>query len=237
MKYSLHPLGDQAVLIELGNKIDESTNQQVRQIAARLDELNPPWMIEYVPTFTTVTVFYDPYYISEQITAADTLPYEWVCIALKNLLADVKGYTSHSRTIEIPVCYGGDLGPDLPFVAKENEMTEEEVISTHINGNYLVYMIGFAPGFPYIGGMDKRIATPRRNDPRLSIPAGSVGIAGEQTGVYPIETPGGWQLIGRTPLPLFDPKKETPSLLQAGDRIRFTRIKEEDYHAMKEDEE
>jgi inhibitor of KinA len=193
-------------------------------------------MVEYIPAFTTVTVFYDPLYIADQISEKNQLPYEWVQGEIDRLLSDLKEHDQSSRTVDIPVCYGGVFGPDLPYVAEQNNMTEEEVIATHMKGDYIVYMIGFAPGFPYIGGMDKKIAAPRRDDPRLTIPAGSVGIAGEQTGVYPIETPGGWQLIGRTPLKLFDPEKETPSLLQAGDRIRFTRINEENYKEMKEDE-
>lgn len=237
MKITMHPLGDQALLIDFGDSIDEEINYKVRKVASHLDKEKPDWMIEYIPAFTTVTVFYDPYYIAKQTTTETQLPYDWVQEKMGRLLSDLKHHNQNSRTVEIPVCYGGELGPDLPYVAKQNNMTEDEVIATHMKGNYVVYMIGFAPGFPYIGGMDKKIATPRRDDPRLIIPAGSVGIAGEQTGVYPIETPGGWQLIGRTPLKLFNPENETPSLLQAGDRISFTRISEEDYKIMKEEKE
>ncbi|MBO1911088.1 5-oxoprolinase subunit PxpB, partial [Microvirga sp. 3-52] len=112
-------------------------------------------------------------------------------------------------------------GPDLEYVAKSNNLSIEEVIQIHSENEYLVYMIGFAPGFPFLGGMDKRIATPRKETPRLTIPSGSVGIAGKQTGVYPLETPGGWQIIGRTPLDLFLPDMSPPTLLEAGDKIRF----------------
>jgi inhibitor of KinA len=122
------------------------------------------------------------------------------------------------------VCYGGELGPDLEFVAEHNKLSAEEVIGIHSASVYLVYMIGFAPGFPYIGGMSGKIAAPRRSSPRLKIPAGSVGIAGSQTGIYPIETPGGWQLIGQTPLKLFQPESKSPSLLKAGDVIQFKPI-------------
>lgn len=237
MEMTMYPLGDQALLIDFGEKIDEDTNYKVRKVASHLDKEKPDWMVEYIPAFTTVTVFYDPFYIAKQMSKEKQLPYDWVQEEMRRLLSELKDHNQTGRTVDIPVCYGGEFGPDLPYVAKQNNMTEEEVIDTHMKGEYLVYMIGFAPGFPYIGGMDKKIATPRRDDPRLAIPAGSVGIAGEQTGVYPIETPGGWQLIGRTPLKLFDSKNETPSLLQAGDRIRFTRINEEDYKEMKEDEE
>jgi inhibitor of KinA len=234
MEMTMHPLGDQALLIDFGDSIDENTNYKVRKVANHLDQEKPDWMIEYIPAFTTVTVFYDPFYIATQMAKENQLPYDWVQEEISHLLSELKEHNQNGRTVDIPVCYGGELGPDLPYVAEQNNMTEEEVIATHMQGHYIVYMIGFAPGFPYIGGMDKKIATPRRNDPRLTIPAGSVGIAGEQTGVYPIETPGGWQLIGRTPLKLFNPENETPSLLQAGDRIRFTRINEADYKEMKE---
>ncbi|MGR9047247.1 5-oxoprolinase subunit PxpB [Halobacillus faecis] len=237
MDISIHPLGDQALLIDFGESINEETNQQVRQAAAQLDEQKPDWMIEYIPAFSTLTILYNPYYIAKQIRSQDLLPYEWARTKVLNLISQSSSYRSEKRTIEIPVCYGGEWGPDLSFVASHNNMSEEEVIVTHMKGNYLVYMIGFAPGFPYIGGMDKKIAAPRRDDPRLSIPSGSVGIAGEQTGVYPIETPGGWQLIGRTPLKLFEADRDQPSLLQAGDRIRFTRIDEAEYKQIKEGEQ
>ncbi|MBX0359259.1 5-oxoprolinase subunit PxpB [Halobacillus sp. Nhm2S1] len=237
MNISIHPLGDQALLIDFGESINEKTNQQVRQAAAQLDEQKPGWMIEYIPAFSTLTILYNPYYIAKQIGSQDLLPYEWARTEVLALLSQSSTYHSEERTIEIPVCYGGEWGPDLSFVASHNSMSEEEVIDTHMNGDYLVYMIGFAPGFPYIGGMNKKIAAPRRDDPRLSIPSGTVGIAGEQTGVYPIETPGGWQLIGRTPLKLFEPDRDRPSLLQAGDRIRFTSINEAEYKQLKEGEQ
>ncbi|MGV3465566.1 MAG: 5-oxoprolinase subunit PxpB, partial [Heyndrickxia sp.] len=134
-----------------------------------------------------------------------------------------------SRVVEIPVCYGGDFGPDLETVASMNGLSTEEVIQIHSSAEYTVYMIGFAPGFPYLGGMSEKIATPRLPSPRLKIPERTVGIAGNQTGVYPIETPGGWQLIGRTPIKLFRPQDEVPSLLHAGDKVRFKPISYEEY--------
>ena len=137
------------------------------------------------------------------------------------------------RTVEIPVCYGGDYGPDLEFVAQHNSLTEEKVVAIHSAADYLVYMIGFAPGFPYLGGMSEQIAAPRRESPRLQIPAGSVGIAGAQTGVYPIETPGGWQLIGRTPLELFRPTEDPPTRLRAGDIVRFRPITSEEFDRLR----
>ncbi|AIE58998.1 5-oxoprolinase subunit PxpB [Bacillus methanolicus] len=235
MEYRLHPLGDNAVIIELGEDINLETQQKVKMITSFLDKTPPEWMIEYIPSFTTVTIFYDPVKISYQHNC-DNLPYDFVCSQLQQLLAELKDdKTITPRLVEIPVCYGGEFGPDLEYVAAFNGLTTEEVIHIHSSGDYLVYMIGFAPGFPYIGGMSEKIATPRRETPRLKIPSGSVGIAGKQTGVYPIETPGGWQLIGRTPLKLFRPDEEPPSLLMAGDKIKFVPISYNDYKEMEED--
>jgi KipI family sensor histidine kinase inhibitor len=131
--------------------------------------------------------------------------------------------------IEIPTLYGGDSGPDLDYVASHNGLTPEEVVQIHASGTYRIYMLGFTPGFPYLGGMDERIATPRLETPRTKISGGSVGIAGAQTGIYPIDSPGGWQIIGRTPLALYDPQREEPILLQAGESIRFVPIDQETY--------
>ena len=132
----------------------------------------------------------------------------------------------NSRTVEIPTLYGGENGPDLSFVAEHNGLTVEEVVRIHSSRDYPVYMMGFTPGFPYLGGMDGRIAAPRLNSPRTNVPAGSVGIAGEQTGIYPMESPGGWQIIGRTETTLFDPNHEKPFLLAPGDQVRFVPVNE-----------
>lgn len=228
MDFYLHPLGDHAVIIELGNEISEPIHNKVKAVTSSLDQQPFEWMVEYVPAFTTVTIFYDPIHVFRKDQAV--LPYDYVCQEISDWLDQL--HTSSSaepRVVEIPVLYGGDAGPDLEYVANHNQLTPEEVVNIHTGGDYLVYMIGFAPGFPYIGGMSEKIAAPRRKSPRLSIPAGSVGIAGEQTGVYPIESPGGWQLIGRTPLALFQPDEKHPSLLQAGDTIRFTSITKQEY--------
>ncbi|MBM7587730.1 inhibitor of KinA [Bacillus pakistanensis] len=231
MNYQLHPLGDQAIIIDFGNEINEVTHQSVQTVATLLDEHPPEWMIEYIPAFTTVTLFYNLMKIP--LHSKSTFPYSIICEKIKILLSNIPSIKqSKPRIVEIPVCYGGEFGPDLEEVAKYNRLTTEEVMTLHANGEYLVYMIGFAPGFPYIGGMNKRIATPRKATPRLKIPEGSVGIAGNQTGVYPIETPGGWQLIGKTPLKLFRPYEENPSLLMAGDQIKFKPITLEEYMEM-----
>ena len=136
--------------------------------------------------------------------------------------------------VEIPTLYGGEYGPDLDHVADHNGLTPEEVIQIHSSADYLVYMMGFTPGFPYLGGMSENIATPRLQTPRTAIPAGSVGIAEQQTGVYPIESPGGWQLIGRTPVQLFDPQRDPPVVVEAGDFIRFAPITETTYYVVQQ---
>ncbi|QWC23181.1 5-oxoprolinase subunit PxpB [Bacillus haikouensis] len=231
MNYSLRPLGDSAVVIQLGNAIEAGTHEKVKLVTSILEKTPQEWQVDIIPAFTTVTIYYDPMLVLQERDGQ--LPYEGVCSILAELLTGDAAHTSASgRVVEIPVCYGGEYGPDLEEVAAHHGITTEEVISKHANGDYLVYMIGFAPGFPYVGGLDPELATPRKKSPRMKIPAGSVGIAGDQTGVYPIETPGGWQLIGRTPLSLFQPDAETPSLLQAGDRIKFVSISENEFKEM-----
>ncbi|GLB60673.1 5-oxoprolinase subunit PxpB [Cytobacillus sp. NCCP-133] len=235
MDYTLHPLGDNAVLIELGNEISEKSHQKVQALTDVLEDQPPGWMNEYIPAYTTVTIFYDPlaiYQLSE-----GKLPFDYACELIEPLIKDLEASnTAESRLVEIPVCYGGKFGPDLDYVAKHNGISPEEVIDIHSSGDYLVYMIGFAPGFPFIGGMSEKIAAPRRESPRLKIPERSVGIAGMQTGIYPIETPGGWQLIGRTPVRLFRPHDESPTLLKAGDKIKFKPISRAEYEKWKETE-
>lgn len=223
MNYSFSPLGDQAIVIEVGSEINEQTQNHVRVISSLLETHAPEWMIEFIPAFTTVSVFYDPLLIL----------YNEVKIELTAQLEKASEMAvPPSRTVEIPVCYGGDYGPDLEFVAQHNGLSTEKVIRIHTEGSYTIHMIGFAPGFPYLGGMPAEIAAPRRESPRVRIPERSVGIAGKQTGIYPISTPGGWQLIGRTPIRLFVPEQEIPSLLRAGDTIRFLQISEAEYQAL-----
>lgn len=223
MDYSFSPLGDQAIVIEIGNEINEQVQNNVRVISSLLETHAPGWMMEFIPAFTTVSVFYNPLLILYNEAETELT-------ALLEKASEMKAPLS--RTIEIPVCYGGEFGPDLEFVAQHNGLSPEEVIRIHIEGTYTVHMIGFAPGFPYLGGLSEKISAPRKDSPRPRIPERSVGIAGNQTGIYPISTPGGWQLIGRTPLPLFLPEQEIPSLLRAGDTIIFRQITEEEYKAM-----
>ncbi|WP_134683843.1 5-oxoprolinase subunit PxpB [Brevibacillus migulae] len=235
-----HPLGDAAATIEFARRIDPAAHEQVRALVRHLEECRFPGMIEYVPSFSSVTVFYDPREVKRQwqtdengeARTAFQLVSEWL---MRAVAAPAEAKRQAPRIVEVPVCYGGEYGPDLGYVAESHGLTEKEVIQIHSAAAYTVYMIGFAPGFPYLGGMSERIATPRRSNPRLTIPAGSVGIGGQQTGIYPIETPGGWQVIGRTPVRLFQPEKHPPSLLMAGDVIRFIPITPEEYQAYEEE--
>lgn len=229
MQYQLFPLGDCAITIEFGDHISYESHQTIQSITSILDSNPPEWMVEYVPAYTTITLFYDPLKLSWS-HRKHTSPYMIICEQLNRLLSTFKSETiPPSRTVEVPVCYGGEFGPDLEIVAKINHLTIDEVIHIHTSNEYLVYMLGFAPGFPYMGGMSKKIATPRKKTPRLLIPSQSVGIAGKQTGIYPIETPGGWQIIGRTPLKLFRPNENPPTLLQAGDKVCFRSIILQEY--------
>lgn len=217
---NLAPLGDRAILITLGASIDDATHRRVRAFCARVEKSAIPGVIEMVPAFASVALHYDPL----------RLEYDELAKAVAPLL---KGLDSvllpQAREVEIPVWYGGAAGPDLDQLARMHDLTVDDVVSIHTASDYLVHMIGFAPGFPYLGGLDPRIATPRRDTPRTRVLAGSVGIGGSQTGVYPIESPGGWQLIGRTPLALFDAARSPLTLLRASDHVRFRAISEEEF--------
>lgn len=228
MDYQLQPFGDNAVMVIFGEKNERSIHQHVQKLADFLQDNPFDWMTAYIPAFTNITLFYEPIKIMQENDTTD--PYSVVCKDLESVLGNLQHVPqTPANTIDIPVCYGGAYGPDLEVIAKHNQLTREEVIRIHSQGDYLVYMIGFSPAFPYIGGMSDKINTPRKATPRISIPAGSVGIAGGQTGIYPLASPGGWQIIGRTPLKLFQPASEKPSLLKAGDRVRFTPISEMAY--------
>ena len=231
MDYSLYPLGDQAILIQFPQQVNESIHSMVQGISKRVEQESFEWLVEIVPAFASVAIHYDIRKLLHH-----TNPYLAVEKEITRMLKSKKSFENiPSREVAIPVLYGGETGPDLEEVAERNNLTPEQVISYHTEARYTVYMLGFAPGFPYIGGLNAKIATPRKSKPRLRIPAGSVGIAGEQTGVYPIETPGGWQVIGQTPEALFRPQNEAePTLLKAGDTVRFYAISEEEFQERKE---
>lgn len=211
---------DRSVCVEFGNEISEELNQQVNAYAQAVTEAAIPGIVELVPTYRSLCVHYEP----------ELIDYSHLYSRLKRLLGQLTHVTqAPQEEIHIPVLYGGDFGPDLPHVAALHGLAEEEVIRLHCAPSYLIYMMGFLPGFCYLGGLDERIATPRLQTPRSSIPAGSVGIAGSQTGIYPLDSPGGWQLIGRTPLKLYDPHRSQPILLRSGMRLKYDPIDRQEF--------
>lgn len=236
MQGMMKPLGDSALMVQLGEGMDPSIHKKVRNLSAILHAQPFEGFIETVPAYNNVTIHYNPYIVRFARFGEEGLTsFQKVSAYINDLLQQIGGEQSfEERTITVPVYYGEKFGPDLAYVAEYNDLSIEEVIRIHSENEYLVYMIGFAPGFPFMGGMNEAIATPRRDTPRLSIPSGSVGIAGKQTGVYPMETPGGWQIIGRTPKKLFLPDLSAPSLLRSGDKIKFVPITLEEYRNLEE---
>jgi inhibitor of KinA len=215
----IEPLGDDALLLRLGERIDVELNRRVLVVAARIESQRPPWLRDCVPAYASLALFVDT-----AAFPADRDPLAEAEAWLRSILAATKvGATLQlpPRTIEIPVRYGGQDGPDLDALALELGIPAREVIARHRAPLYQVAMLGFAPGFPYLLGLDPILDAPRLATPRHAVPAGSVGIGGSQTGIYPRASPGGWRLIGRTSLSLFDAGRDPPALLQAGDNVRF----------------
>ena len=225
MKPTISPVGDRAISIDFGQVIDPTINRHIRQTIERIKALQLEGIIELVPTYCALLVEYDAMLYS----------YSEICNIIEPTLEEGMTNTTNElvTVVEVPTVYGGEFGPDLSFVASHNHLSEDEVISIHSGTDYLVYMLGFIPGFTYLGGMDPRIATPRLSSPRTLIPAGSVGIAGEQTGTYPSDSPGGWQIIGRTPVTMYDMSKAQAALLNAGDYVRYVPIDESEFHRVK----
>ncbi len=221
-------VGDSTVQVVLGDEPGEMTRRRVAAAGARLRAARVPEVVEVVPGTTSITIHYDPILVANRGS-----PVRWVGRSLLRLLADLDEHVGdEGRVVEVPVCYGGELGPDLDAVAALHGLAADEVVRLHAAGEYRVHMVGFVPGFPYLGGLHPRLHTPRRESPRTSVPRGSVGIGGGQTGIYPVESPGGWQLIGRTPLRLFDAHVEPPALLRAGDVVRFRPVSEAEFRAL-----
>ena len=215
---------DCSFCVEFGNAISEDINRQVRSFTVAAEAAHIEGVTELVPTYRSVTVHYRP----------EVIGYARLYEKLNQIVNGLKeAEIPPAGEIRVPVCYGGEHGPDLENVAKLHDMTPEEVIRLHTTPVYLNYMLGFLPGFCYLGGLDKRIHTPRLTTPRVKIPAGSVGIAGSQTGIYPLESPGGWQLIGQTPLRLYDPKREKAILVDAGMNMIFYPIDEAEYERVR----
>jgi inhibitor of KinA len=208
-------MGDRALLVELGDEISPPINQKVRALFMRLRDCGLEGIRELVPGYRSLMVVYDPLALSVPLLKSCIDP---LCKTLDDF------QVADPRTVEIPVAYGGEYGPDLQWVADYHKMAPGEVVKQHIQPIYRVYTIGFMPGFPYMGDVVDALATPRRKTPRTHVARGSVGIAQRQTGIYSVASPGGWQIIGRTPVQLFDPRRQPPSLLEMGDRVKFIAI-------------
>lgn len=212
--------GDQGLMMEFGEGISPRIHQRIKAMMLCLDQCEIEGMVEFSPAYRSITFFYNPLVISHE--------------QLRRRLIELYRKTEESdppppRIVELPVCYGGEFGPDLTHVAESHNLSEQEVIQLHSQPDYFVYMLGFSPGFPFLGGLPEVLHTPRLESPRKKVPAGSVGIANGQTGVYPVDSPGGWQLIGKTPLKLFDSARAEPFLLNAGDILKFKPVNEREY--------
>lgn len=212
--------GDSTLTVYFENKIDPSVNRQVCTLSDSIKENPIKGVTELLPTFNALTVFYDPFKISSSSLERK------IRKRLGNSVGDSNG---KKRIFVIPVCYDDEFALDINNVCEHNSLTRDEVVKIHSSSDYLIYMLGFLPGFAYLGGLDKRLHTPRLKSPRTEIPAGSVGIGGNQTGMYPLASPGGWQIIGKTPLHLFDAERENPIFYSAGDYIRFKPIDKEEF--------
>lgn len=212
--------GDRALFVEVGDEITPEVNRGIRNLLSAIDEANLAGVQAMAPTYRSILVYYNPLAVGTE--------------ALREQIAKLYGNLEDAelggaKVVEIPTLYGGEYGPDIDFVASHNGLSEKEVVEVHTGSDYLVYMVGFNPGFPYLGGMSERIATPRLPTPRVRMVPGSVGIAERQTGIYPLASPGGWRVIGRSPIRMFDPGREPPSLVEAGDLVRFTSVDEARY--------
>ena len=218
-KPKFRPMGDRSLLVELGDEISPAINQSVQELFVGLDLQKPNGILELVPGYRSLLVICDP-------VAVSLVELERIIVEIHTNLD--RSQLPESRTVKIPVVYGDQYGPDLAEVAQYHQLTPEEVIGFHTQPIYRVYMIGFTPGYPYLGELPAAIATPRRKTPRTRVPRGSVGIAQKQSGIYSVDSPGGWQIIGWTPIHLFDPRRNPPSLLVMGDRVQFHTISAEE---------
>jgi len=218
-------MGDRGLLLEFGDEITQEINEKVRRMALAIRSEAVPGIAEVVPTYRSLLVLYDPLILS--------------VIDLRKKLGSIEEGLQQSPLPEpgltrISVVYGGKYGPDLDSVAEYHRSMPDEIVRLHCSKTYLIYLIGFMPGFPYMGELPEGLVTPRLKTPRLSVPAGSVAIAQKQTGIYPMDSPGGWQILGRTPVKMFDPAKDPPAYLRMGDRVQFYPIDEKEFEEWRE---
>lgn len=226
--YSIGPLGDRSIIIEWEQQIDPAVHQRVMRAYHSLQRLQLPYILDLIPAYASLTVVYDAGSMRRQhpLPAAEQIR----TIVTKALDQEAEEVNATSRLLEIPVCYHPSLGLDIEALTAQKNLTGSQLIDLHTSQTYIIYMLGFLPGFPYMGKVRDELAAPRLKQPRLKVPVGSVGIAGAQTGIYPMESPGGWNIIGRTPLRLFDPAKEEPCYCRPGDQVRFVEIGLEEFN-------
>ena len=218
LAYQIYPLGDQALTLDFGNTINIEINQTVMGVFHLLQAQALPAIIDIIPAYSSISVVYNSKSLSKIIGSYDT--YQFLKQQLESIIQQLISLPIvQARKIVVPACYHPSLAPDLLSLAESHQLSAEELIKIHCTKTYRVYMIGFLPGFAYMGTVDERIISARKSEPRLQVPAGSVGIAGAQTGIYPFTSPGGWQLIARTPITLFDVAKQNPTYLPPGDEV------------------
>ena len=218
-------ISENAISLEFGDDINEETLGRISGLNECIKQNPFAGLLSTIPAYTTLTLYFNPVVLMNNRNLKGSTTLCKISRYIKSINVDANtDQETYSEIINIPVCYDPIFGFDLQELSSFYQLKKEEIIELHSNAVYTVYMIGFVPGFPYLGGLSERLTTPRRQNPRPAIPAGSVGIAGQQTGIYPLETPGGWQIIGRTPLKLFDVNRQQPSLLKAGDKLKFEQI-------------
>lgn len=241
MSFNVEPLSEDSLLLRFGERIEVALNVKVQTAANTLRAAKLPGVHDIAPAYASLLLRFDPRAWTAPSNDSGVLPHQKLTEALRTVLGrevpERAGGTANACTssgVEIPVCYGGDYGPDLAELAERLDMPSEEIIARHTAASYRVAMLGFAPGFPYLLGLDEKLQAPRRATPRTRVPAGSVAIGGAQTGIYPRELPGGWNLIGRTPFALFDARRDPPCLLGPGDQVRFRPITSDEFVSLAE---
>jgi inhibitor of KinA len=235
------PLGDSALIVRVREEFEDAPEETLNEVLHAFEQLRSaaiPGVIELAPAYTSVAVFFDPLQVAKASGQPDRA-FDWLEERFRRVIAASGDRGKRRRTkrniqdsAEIPVCYDPEFAPDLDDVARHAQISRKEVVDLHSAAQYRVSCIGFVPGFPFLTGLARKLATPRRSTPRKEIAPGSVGIGGAQTGIYPLRSPGGWNLIGRTPLKLFDPAKNPPALLRAGDRVRFRSIMRDEFESL-----